>query len=383
MAKGVLILAVVLLLLLAHISVSSSVKLTIYPSCSGRSRHCLTLNRLTSHAAPAISLIFAPGVHRYALSSNLVFQNARFIEFKALSSTAETTIKCGSHQSRRSIRIHNSKNISVTGLAFSDCYLYVWGSRNIIISTSKFINNRYRVLYVYYSHNITVDKSIFFNNSDTTYTTMIQFSQSSDIKFTRNNFTYNTISSKYGGVKFVQSKGFVGCCNFRYNEVSSTEHGLIALQSSSLITVTNSTFDDNSVSSYSSGITTLASPGDNLVIVSSSFTTGTNNRYNRIVFLRNSATSATIIASKFVGNRNSYRLPIYTVSRDVAIYCSTFVNMTLPLQYFKNKAGLCEQYRGPDAETCENSQCHCKHINNASKSFSNNIINDIIDCMFE
>ena len=363
--KGVLILAVVLLLLLAHISLSYSLKLTIYPSCSGRSESCLTLNSLSSHMAPVISLIFAPGIHRYTSSSNLAFRNARFIEFKALSSNAKTTVMCRSpYWSRICIQIRNSKNISVTGLTFSDCYLYISGSRNIVISTSKFINNHYSVLNVHYSHNITVDRCTFLNNSDSTYRSIIQFSQSSAIKYTRNNFTYNTISSN-GGVTFVHSKGFVGCCNFHYNYVSSYEYGIIALQSSSLITVTNSTFDDKSVLS-SSSILTLKSAGDSLVIVSSSFTVGTNNRYNRLLYLGDSGASATIIASKFVGAYSTsryqwYHSPIYSMSRDIAVYCTTFINMTLPLQYFKNRAGLCEQYRGPDAETCENSQCQSKY----------------------
>ena len=365
MVKLVLIPAVALLLLLAQVTVSSSVEITIYPSCSGRRQPCSTISSLRS-TTMVLTLHFAPGIHNYTSSSALRFPLARQLELKALSSTANATVACTRSKGPNwpNIYISFGSNVTIAGLTFSGCNIQFVRVNNTVIRNSTFINARNVAFKFSYSHDITVDKCTISYNSGSTYRGVIEFGYSSGIACTRNNFTHNSAPS-YGGIAaFSQSSGFVGCCNFRHNK-ANYYGGIITTKSSTLLTVTNSTFKNNSVSLYG-GIIHLDSAEDNLVLVSSNFEQSTTSYYGGVIKIDDAKATATIIASRFVGSGSSYRryrnALIYSNSELVTAFCSEFINITLPQKYNKSRDGLCEQYQGPGTETCGNSQCQCKCI---------------------
>ena len=367
MVKLVLIPAVALLLLLAQAIVSSSVEITIYPSCSGRRQPCSTISSLRS-AATVLTLHFAPGIHNYTSSSALRFQRARQLEFKALSSTAYATVACTPRYYRSNIDIRSSSNVTIAGLTFSGCNIHFFRVNNTVIRNSTFINGRNGAFQFSYSHDITVDQCTISYNYDSAFGGVIEFGSSSGIAYTRNNITHNSVSSFGGIVVFSQSSGFVGCCNFRHNKASAYG-GIITTKSSTSLTVTNSTFKNNSVSSFG-GIIRLDSAEDNLVLVSSNFEQSTTTSFGGVIKIDNAKASATIIASRFVGSGNSHRHRNALIDSDsecVAFICCDFVSTTLPHKYNKRRDGLCEKFKRPGSETCGNSQCQCKSIADTQK----------------
>ena len=342
---------------------SSSVEITIYPSCSGRRQPCSTISNLTS-TATVLTFHFAPGIHRYTSSLTLRFRHARQLEFKALSSTANTTVACTTRSNRPNIYISSSSNITIAELTFSGCNIRFRRVNNTVIRSSTFINGRNGAFEFSYSHDITVDQCTFSYNSNSDYGGVIEFEHSSGIACTRNNLTHNS-ASHYGGIAaFSQSSGFVGCCNFHHNKAGYFG-GIITTKSSTSLTVTNSTFKNNWVSPYG-GIIHLDSAEDNLVLVSSNFEQSTTSYYGGVIKIDDAKASVTIIASRFGGSGSSYRRYlnplIYSKSELVTAFCSEYISTTLPQKYNKSRDGLCEQYQGPGTETCGNSQCQCKCI---------------------
>jgi len=266
------------------------------------------------------------------------------LQLKAKSNSTQTIILCESRRYSLNIKISSSDDVKISGLTFSGCQVEFTGVNNTFIRESNFEIGALRFTS---SINVTIDKCRFSNNSKTS----LVLKSTSGVHCTRSTFSNNTASI----ISVYRSVGFIGCSNFYNNSAFSD---LILMNYRSTLSVSNCTFDNNTVSHSVVSILRLVSSGDNLVVTNSTFSRSNVHFFSRAVIkVDHPEASVTVIATNFIGNggRNSIA-PIRSDSSDVAIYCSSFINLPLPIKYMRQRnISYCQQ--NTTSMTCRTSGC--------------------------
>ena len=278
------------------------------------------------------------------------------MELKAKSNSNKTTVLCQRRIFGPNIEISLSSDVKISGLTFSGCLIEFTGVNNTLIHKSSFVGGRNGGLKFTNSLNLTIEKCLFKNNSQTS----LLLKSTSGVHCTRSSFSDNRGSI----VSLDHSSGFIGCSNF-YN--NSLYLDLIFLRERSTLSISNCTFDNNSVSASFAAILRLDSSGDNAVIVNSTFTRSSVHSFIRaLINVKHPEASATVIATKFVGNSGSGRhhrsiASIRSVSSDVAVFCSEFSNFPLPIKYIRrHNISYCQQNYTDTSVACGTFGCKCK-----------------------
>ena len=248
------------------------------------------------------------------------------------------------------VEISSSSSVVIEQVSFNnsqDSSLDVTDSRNVEISNSLFTNmhGRGSVIDI---HNITgsisdcsfhnnsakssgivigrgknsvhVTKSIFTENTvSSSFDAVLQF-RSDYVEVTRSNFSGN-VADVFGGIIGTYNvSGFVSCCYFHNNSVR-VFGGIIRTEGRTSIYVTNSTFMENSASSFG-GIILVDSSSDYVGVISSAFTF--NRGYDGVINL-DSAGEVAILASDFSHNTGP-AINIDSSSGYATVDCTNFYN---------------------------------------------------------
>lgn len=196
--------------------------------------------------------------------------------------------------------------------------LYSDGTNNFEIIHSNFENINvisnyayYYVLYLVNCQNLSITYSIF-RNINAEYG--LYFYQVSSLEIVHSNF--ENIQSR-SIITSVRSRIIISCCNFQRNMIS---RNILEVDSHSTVIIANSTFKQNTVSGYGTGLVNCGGTSSSCSIISSVF------RYNDISdgFLLQSV--SVLLASEF--SQNALGQNGYFFQGNGVIDCTYFFNNT-------------------------------------------------------
>ena len=340
---------VMTLLLILRGRISTSMEIMIYSTCINQSSPCPTISNLTVPTTPNVTLVFSPGVHY--ISSRIFFQRKSFWEFKA--SSGQATLYCNTRQSGFNIVVLVNSKFKISDLTFACCKIQFFETNLTSIVNTQFIGGE---LQFFRNYIVSIDRSLFNRNSFCTGT-ITGFYETKGVSISRSNFTNNYAPWSSSGILIIDaSNAFIGCCNFIRNSVGRN-NGIVLLKGGSSLYFANSTMSYNSISAFS-GVISLTSVNDNVVVVSSVFDNSIRVHAGEVIELGSALASATILASKFLGNRGDS--VIYSLSNDVTIDCSEFPVSTIPTGFVRHNRDLCKLHKRSSLATCLNTSCNCE-----------------------
>ena len=210
------------LVLLVDLAVAAA-QIFISPNCSSSSSSCVTINELLFPAEGDISLVFSPGTHR--LEGALAIQDRpRPNKISLVGTLEETTIECIPSSSSYILTVEEVNSLSIANITFSGCTTVELQSDRINITRSKFTNTAQGSLVISNSSAVHIDQATFNNNSRrSSYETVLEVTNSEDIKITRSIFTGNVVAAYSSIVLINNVTGSVSSSTFHNNSVGFEE----------------------------------------------------------------------------------------------------------------------------------------------------------------
>ena len=311
------------------------------------------------------------GALEFSTCFNVTINNCTF-EDNRVSSSFDGVIK---FSNSRDIEVTRSNFNNNTASTHSSIVHFDLSSRDIELTKSNFINNAVSsnsriVCFIGCSGDIKVTKSNFTNNIASSHSRIVYFDYSSgDIELTKSNFTNNTVSSHSAIVCFEGSIGFLSCSIFHNNSVGSHSDGIKVSGGSNIIYITNSTFTENSVSSFS-GIILIDSYStkDFVTVISCVFKFNTVvNRYGGIINVFTSTACVTILASDFSHNRagsSGGTINNQISNKHLFIGCTSFFNTSanrgVERTSIQNSTFCSEMFAIGELGICKDNICDCE-----------------------
>ena len=278
-----------LALLIGSVQVGvNSENIIISPLCGSNSpSSCVTLSQYisTDNTREAVSLVLLPGVH--TLMSPLRVQNGEFFYLQGQGQSSHVTVSCFNSNSSPDFEFVSVNEVAISNLVFAQCSVNITGpgssNNTVSISYAEFNGSRVdRKLSIMRSTNVSISHTIFQNHQSNTSTTILYFSQISNLKLSH--CAIRSIQAYWSLFKFRGiDKTEIVQCNFTNNSI--TRHGsIVYFHQTTSVHISCCEFENNFI--YSSGSVLYFTHGDSIGVISSTFSHNTIDGYGRVADIR-------------------------------------------------------------------------------------------------